>query len=195
MNIQEEIRALNLGSQVRQLRQRRDLTLQDVSDATGLSKPLLSQIENNIAAPPIATLLKISKALGVNIGHFFQDSPSTSRIVVVRQEERHRAMSRIFEEADKVGYRYESLAYPMADKHMEPFIVEIEPNREDELQFYNHRGEEFLFVMEGEVEFRGANQVIVLYNGDSIYFHSSIPHSVRCVGERAAKALAVIYSY
>ena len=71
MDIQEEVKALDIGSQVRELRQRKGLTLQNVSDLTGLSKPLLSQIENNIASPPIATLLKISKALGVNIGYFF----------------------------------------------------------------------------------------------------------------------------
>ena len=69
--VKEEVAALNLGNKIRNLRKQRALTLQEVSDLTGLSKPLLSQLENNIAAPPIATLIKISTALGVKISHFF----------------------------------------------------------------------------------------------------------------------------
>ena len=91
MDIHEEVKALNLGSQIRQIRNRKRLTLQNISDVTGLSKPFLSQIENNLTVPPIATLLKISKALGVSIGHFFQESPSPNRIVVVRYEDRQKA--------------------------------------------------------------------------------------------------------
>ena len=89
INVKDEVAALNIGSKVRQLRKQRGLTLQEVSDLTGLSKPLLSQIENNIAAPPIGTLIKISTALGVKISHFFQDQSMTNRIVLVRKDERY----------------------------------------------------------------------------------------------------------
>ncbi len=216
--IHEEVKALDIGSQVRQLRQRNGLTLQNVSDLTGLSKPLLSQIENNIAAPPIATLLKISKALGVNIGYFFQDAPSDHRIAVVRRDERKKAMRRSHQEADNVGYMYESLAYTMIhtytphcrlpgvgymyeslaytmiEKHMEPFLVEIEPRSEKDLIFYNHRGEEFLYVLEGEVEFRCTDRIISLGHGNSIYFDSSLPHALRALNRKSGKALAVVFS-
>ena len=193
IEVQEEVKALNLGNQIRQLRLGKGLTLQDLSNLTGLSKPLLSQLENNIAAPPIATLLKIAKSLGVTLGYFFQECPSPDRIVVVRQEERHRAMGRIHEEAAIVGYRFECLAYPMVDKHMEPFMVEIEAREEKDLIFYNHQGEEFLFVLEGCVEFRGADRSISLSPGDSLYFDSDIPHALRGVGGDKAVVLAVIY--
>ena len=83
-DVQDEVAALNIGFKVRTLRQKRGLTLKEVSELTGLSKPSLSQIENNISAPPIATLIKISSALGVKIGHFFQDTSLNCRIVVVR---------------------------------------------------------------------------------------------------------------
>ena len=191
--IHEEIRALNLGARVRQLRLRQGMTLQNLSDFTGLSKPLLSQIENNLAVPPIATLLKISKALGVSIGYFFQDAPSSTRIAVVRKEDRKRIPKRAHEEAPDVGYRYESLAHPMSDKTMEPFMVEIEPRQESELIFYTHSGEEFLFVLEGEIEFRGSDQVILLSRGDSLYFDSEIPHALRGLRNKKAVALAVVH--
>lgn len=192
--LQGEIRALDLGRKIRELRLRRGLTLKIMSERTGLSKPLLSQIENHVAAPPIATLLKISHALGVSIAHFFQEAAGPNRIAVVRQRDRRQSMLRIHEEASMVGYRYESLAYPRDDKHMEPFIVEIEPREEKDLLFYNHRGEEFLFVLEGRLEFRGADHIIALDPGDSLYFDGDISHALRGLEGERAVVLAVIYT-
>lgn len=194
MDIREEVKALNLGSQIRQIRMRKRLTLRNISDLTGLSKPFLSQIENNLTVPPIATLLKISKALGVNIGQFFQEAPSPDRIVLVRQGERKKSLHRAYENSDKTGYGYESLAHPMTDKYMEPFMVEIEPRDENNLLFYNHAGEEFLFGLEGKTEFRAADKVIVIDPGDSLYFHADIPHALRGLGGKKSRLLAVLYS-
>lgn len=193
-NIREEVKALNLGSQIRQIRYRKRLTLQNLSDLTGLSKPFLSQIENNLAVPPVATLLKISKALEVNIGSFFQEAPSPDRIVLVRRHERKKSMHRNPDNPAKVGYRYESLAYPMIDKHMEPFMVEIEPREESDLIFYNHSGEEFLYGVRGETEFRASDKVIVIGPGDCLYFHGDIPHALRALGKKKSVVLAVLYS-
>jgi transcriptional regulator with XRE-family HTH domain len=183
-----------LGGQIRQLRLQKSMTLQNVSDITGLSKPLLSQIENNVAAPPIATLLKISKAFNVSLGYFFQEPPAVDRIDVLRKEERFAVMRRVHEETASVGYHYEYLTHPMANKHMEPFMVEIEPRSEEDLLFYQHRGEEFLFVLEGELEFRGGEKTMRLNPGDSLYFDSSISHALRGLGGQKAKVLAVIYN-
>lgn len=192
--VKEEVAALNLGNKIRNLRKHRALTLQEVSDFTGLSKPLLSQIENNIAAPPIATLIKISTALGVKISHFFQDQEMDDRIVVVRKDERY-SVKRLFHHKDetRIGYRWESLAYPMVGKQMEPFVVEIEPRDERDLLFNDHSGEEFHFILDGIVEFRSAEQTHCLEKGDSIYFDSSIPHALRGIGG-AATSLIVIFS-
>ncbi len=189
----EEVRALNLGEKVRSLRRQRNLTLQQIADRTGLSKPLLSQIENYVAAPPIATLLKISKALGVNIGYFFQSESASDRIVIVPRDKRREVMRRVREDVSGAGYRYESLAYPRADKRMEPFLVEVEPRPQEDLVFYNHEGEEFLHVLEGRLEFRGGDKVIELGPGDSLYFDSETPHAVRGLGGETARILAVIY--
>ncbi len=193
-DLHDDVRALNIGKKIRSLRTRADMKLQQLSDLTGLSKPLLSQIENGVTAPPIATLLKISRALGVNIGHFFQDGPVHERIVVVRQEERREVTRRFQGDGAAVGYRYESLAYPWSDKHMEPFLVEIDARSETEMTFYNHLGEEFLFVLEGQVEFRGAGRVVTLDAGDSLYFDSEILHAVRSVGADKSKVIAVVFS-
>ncbi len=192
-HVKDEVAALNIGSQVRQLRNRRGLTLREVADMTGLSKPLLSRIENSITAPPVATLIKISMALGVKIGHFFQETSLDSRLVVVRKEDRY-ALKRLGhpDQYAGIGYSYESLAYPMVNKQMEPFIVEIDPCDENRMCFNNHHGEEFIFVLDGTLEFRNSSRTLVLNEGDSIYFDSGVPHGLRGLGG-PARVLVVVH--
>jgi len=192
-DIRKEVAALNIGRQIRQLRFQRGMTLKEVSEITGLSKPSLSQIENNDGAPPIATLIKIATALGVKIGHFFKEPEANRRLVVVRRDERHR-LNRLSHEDQyaAIGYWYESLAYPMVEKNMEPFIAEIAPRDEGDILFNQHRGEEFIFVMDGTLEFRSTEQTILLNQGDSLYFDAAISHGLRGIGG-IAKVLVVVY--
>ncbi len=188
--MKDALASLDLGNQVRNLRNKRDLTLQDLAGLTGLSKPNLSQIENNLVTPPIATLLKISSALGVAIGYFFQDSEQDSGIVVVRKKDRYGVAKG--PHISHIGYQYEPLAYPKIDKSMEPFIVHMEEREADDIKYNNHKGEEFLYVIEGTLEFRSGNSVITLEEGDSLYFDSVVPHGYRGIGG-PAKTLVVIY--
>jgi transcriptional regulator with XRE-family HTH domain len=189
-SIQDELASLDLGNQIRKLRKKRGLTLQELSGLTGLSKPNLSQIENSIVTPPVATLLKISSALGVQIGHFFQTTSLESNIVVVRREDRY-GIAR-GPHISHIGYQYEPLAYPKVEKNMEPFIVKMEEREPDDMTFNNHRGEEFLFVLDGKLEFICGETTITLKQGDSLYFDSGIPHGYRGIGGPAT-TLVVIY--
>ena len=188
--MKEELASLDIGSKIRNLRTKREMTLQDLATLTGLSKPNLSQIENNLVSPPIATLLKISSALGVEIGHFFQDSSHETDIVVVRKDQRHGIAKG--KHISHIGYQYHPLAYPKINKSMEPFVVHMEDREPDDITFNNHRGEEFLYVLEGTLEFHSGNKIITLEEGDSIYFDSVVPHGYRGVDE-TAKVLVVIH--
>ncbi|SDO64843.1 helix-turn-helix domain-containing protein [Desulforhopalus singaporensis] len=182
--------SLDLGSQVRKLRNKRGLTLQDLADLTGLSKPNLSQIENNLVTPPIATLLKISSALGVGIGFFFKESEPDRDIVVVRREDRTGIAKG--PHVSQIGYQYEPLAYPKVEKMMEPFIVHMEERAAEDIVYNNHRGEEFLYVLNGTLEFHRGETTVTLNQGDSLYFDSSLPHGYRGVGGTVI-TLVVIY--
>lgn len=193
-DVQEEVKELNLGEKIKTLRQRRGMSLQQMADQSSLSKPLLSQIESEVVAPPVATLLKISKALNVNIGYFFQAEESGKRAVIVRKNERKQVFRRIHEDASKVGYYYEALAYPKVDKHMEPFQVQFEVKKKEDLLFFTHKGEEFVFVLEGQLEFNYENETFLLEAGDSLYFDSSLPHAFRAMGRKNALAIDVIYA-
>jgi transcriptional regulator with XRE-family HTH domain len=89
-DIREEVKGLLIGLKIRRLRQERRMTLQNLAEATGLSKPLLSQIENEQVIPPLATLLRISKALKVGLQTFFQEQDGAEKCVLVRAGESRR---------------------------------------------------------------------------------------------------------
>ena len=191
-DIKHEVKKLHIGRKIRELRKKAGFVLQDLSDRTGLSKPLLSQIEKEVVSPPIATLLKISKAFNVNIGFFFQDNCPEEKVVLVKRDESKVMDSRYFGKEES-GYYYEALAYRKSKKYMEPFLVEFKRKKAEKLSYLSHDGEEFIYLLEGVLEFRTENQQYILYPGDSLYFESSIPHAYRALERKNARALTVVY--
>lgn len=190
--IQLAVKALKIGGKVRELRQNYKFTLQDLAAKTGFSKPFLSQIENDHVVPPISTLLKLARALNVGLAHFFQDETSDEKVSITRASERVRVERRPHHSKGEVDYIYESLEMKKSNKHMEPFFVEFRPQSPEEMSFVSHEGEEFLYILEGRVEFRTVERIEVLAAGDSIYFDSDLSHGFRCVSEQPATAVAVV---
>lgn len=191
--IQLAVKALKIGGKIRELRQQYKYTLQDLAAKTGFSKPFLSQIENDHVVPPISTLLKLARALNVGLAYFFQDQTSEEKISITRPGERVRVERRPHHAKGEVDYIYESLETRKANKHMEPFLVEFRPMPAEQMAFVSHEGEEFLYLLEGRVEFRSVDRIEVLEAGDSIYFDSDVSHGFRCLGEVPAKAVAVVW--
>lgn len=193
-DIQLAVKALQIGHKVRELRQKHRYTLQDLAHKTGLSKPFLSQIENNHVVPPIATLLKLARALNVGLAHFFQDQEENEKVSITRPDDRMRMDRRPHQDKEQVNYIYESLERRKSSKRMEPFLVEFPVQEVERMEFQSHTGEEFLYLLEGKVEFRTGDRVEILEAGDSIYFDSDISHSFRCLSDQPAKAVAVLFS-
>jgi transcriptional regulator with XRE-family HTH domain len=194
MNVDLEFRRLKLGEKVKDLRLQKRYTLRQVSGKTGLSIGLLSQVENNAVSPPVATLLRIARALEVSIGYFFREEESKERAVVVRKDERRKVFRRMPARHGESGYTYEALAYTKNSKHMEPFLVEFEAKKKDEVAFLNHRGEEFLFLFRGRLAFHYNQDEIVLQAGDSLYFEADVPHAFRALRGKKAQGIVVVYS-
>jgi len=188
-----DVKELNLGLKIRRLRQELRLTLQDLSDLSGLSKPLLSQIENDQVIPPIATLLKIAKGLKVGIHYFFEEEEDRRKVVLMRNDQLKFSRRRSGNDSPQ-SYLYHSLAPGMRHKSMEPFLVAFETGEWDDSQLYSHEGEEFIYLLEGELEFHYGSDVMVLQPGDSIYYNSAEPHGYISRGEKSATAVAVLFS-
>jgi transcriptional regulator with XRE-family HTH domain len=179
----------SVGGRIAGLRAERGMTLERLAQLTGFTKGYLSKIENGRKVPPIATLSRIARALHTEIGGFFADArrPVAREVTVVRAGERQA----VVRGGSAFGYDYVGLALKRVHKRMDPFIFTFPPDI-DKHVFFEHRGEEFLFVLSGTVEFQVGDERFTLRKGDSIYFDSSVPHRGRSVG-REAKALVVIH--
>ena len=192
--VKSVLKDLGIGKKIKELRQKKNITIQEVSDKTGLSKGLISQVENDQVSPPISTLLKIASALKTDIAHFFQDSGSTPKITVVRKDERIKSGRRGIKGIE-LGYTYESLAHTKTNKHMEPFLVTFDPKERDKIVMFSHNGEEFLYLLKGKLEFvTDEGNDIILEEGDSIYFESDISHGFRAIDCESALALVVVFN-
>jgi transcriptional regulator with XRE-family HTH domain len=182
----EEI--LNLGKALRQKRKEKNLTLRQVSKEAGISAGLLSLIENGITNPSIGTLLKIAEVIDTPIASFFSNSDSSQEIYVLRKNQR-----KSFRTKNSAHYSFEYLAHDRNSNSLQPFLVTFDTqdgNKKPKL--YRHKGEEFLYVIEGEVEFISEDKRILLKEGDSIRFLSDSLHIFRNSGEKKAKCITVV---
>ena len=176
---------------IQSLRRAKAVTLGQLAKMTGLTKGYLSQIENSTKTPPFSTLDKIAYALGVDITYFFvtgEDEQVDAKITVIKPDER----KRVAPGGLRRGYGYESLAYRRAGKNMEPYLITVDSRS---ISTFKHEGEEFLFILEGSLEFSFGGKKYILEPGYSVYFDSGIEHSGRVLGDEKVRMLCIIYNY
>jgi transcriptional regulator with XRE-family HTH domain len=188
-----ETKEIPVGEKIKTLREQKGLQLKDVADRTGFSAALISQMENHLVSPSLGTLIKLAKALDVRVGDFFGESHEDP-YTIVRKDEQKTVSRFASKEGVKYGYSYGSLGFDLKNRHMEPFIITLEPATIKTSKTSTHEGEEFIYVLEGEMEVILGNHRDILYPGDSIYYDSTIPHRVQCHQESNTKILAVLYT-
>ena len=193
MEEERDFEEVRVGERVKALREQKGLSLKELADLTGFSTALLSQMENHLVSPSLGTIIKLAKALGVRVGDFLGETEGEP-FTIVRKDERKKVSRFASKEGVKYGYSYEALGFEKKDRHMEPFIVTLEPATVKTSKTSVHDGEEFIFVLDGEMEVILGNHTDVLYPGDSIYYDSNIPHRVQCYQEKVTKILAVLYA-
>jgi transcriptional regulator with XRE-family HTH domain len=179
--------AVFVGSEIRSLRNARDITLQNLGAATGLSIGYLSQIERGISSPTIDALYEISRALGVTISWFFKPSDEASAIerdIVVRAGQRRqlRFSSGIVDE----------LLSPNLDRQIELLRCIFAPGATSGEVAYAHRGEETGIVISGRLELWVGDKHFVLEEGDSFAFESHLPHRYHNPGKTKAVVIWAI---
>ena len=160
----------------------------------GFTKGYLSKIENSKVIPPIGTLVKIAQVLDTDLADLFEAAPTQAAneaVSIVRSWERETAIRG----GSSFGYDYVALAHKRHHKQMEPFVM-VFPSRVDKDIRFEHKGEEFMFILAGKVEFEatieGRNKTWILSPGDSAYFDAEIPHRGRSLRGKS-RALVVIY--
>ena len=176
--------AKQIGHRIKDLRKEAGLTLKQLAEATELSAPLISKIENGLAMPSIPSLRVIADALKMNAGYFFRDEDERG-YVISRQGKR-----RIID--SKKNYSVEFVTEGMDNPFMEPAIVTLRGKEQDkEIELASHDGQEFMYVLEGRIELFIGKKRYVLKKGDAGYWNGSIPHMGVRLGKKPAKTLNV----
>lgn len=183
---------IRVAERLRKAREDQGLTLQDISQRTDIPIAELAKIEDGVFLPPLGTIIRLAKAINMKMGYFISGDEECA-YTIVRHHDR-KTVSRFGSEKGKqYGYEYESLAPYKKDRHMEPFLVTLEPADTAE-ERSTHDGQEFIFVLQGQMEVRLEDQIHVLGPGDAIYYDSTVPHLVKCHGREETKILAVLYT-
>lgn len=184
-----------VGEKIKSLRETREITTAELAERTGLTEEQINRIEGNIDLPSLAPLIKIARALGVRLGTFLDDQDETGAVVCRKQETTGTTISFSNNATDsRTHMHYHSLSKSKADRHMEPFIIDIEAVGETGYELSSHEGEEFVYVMEGAIEVCHGKNKYVIEAGDTIYYDSIVPHHLHGYNGQAAKILAVVYT-
>ena len=171
---------MDLGEKIKQMRNQLGLTQAELADRCELTKGYISQLENNLNSPSIATLTDILSALGSNLAEFFKED--TDEKVVFNKEE--------FIEKDADGVIWNWLI-PNAQKNMmEPVLVELAENTATPTDI-PHEGEEFGYVLEGKIAIELGKKHHLCKKGEAFYYPANKPHSIINKGKSKAKFLWV----
>jgi transcriptional regulator with XRE-family HTH domain len=178
-----------VGPKLRRLRLRKKLGLVQLGEHSGLSPALLSKIERGQLFPTLPTLLRIALVFGVGLDHFFKEDSDRPVHAVVRKGERIRL-------PDKAGrpspaYHFESLDYPVSERKLNGYYVEIEAEEEPS-EPHEHPGAEIIYLLRGELVVNLEGEDFTLGEGDSMYFDCSHPHSYRRNGSLHCAAVVVV---
>ena len=184
-----------VGSKIKGIRESKNLSIAEIAERSGLSEDQIVSIENDQNLPSLGPLIKIARALGVRLGTFMDDNDALGPVVTRaadREQDRSISFSNGMADARK-HMEYHPLAKQKAGRHMEPFVIDINPEETPEYQLSAHEGEEFIFVMSGEVEIVYGKDTYTLKEGDSIFYDSIVKHHVHGAPGKSAKILAVVY--
>ena len=184
-----------IGSKIKSIRETKNLSLEEIAESSGLSTEQIISIESDENLPSLGPLIKIARALGVRLGTFLDDSDALGP-VVCRAADRERDSSISFSNGAtdaRKHMEYHPLAQQKAGRHMEPFVIDINPEESPDFQLSAHEGEEFIYVMQGEVEIIYGKETYALKEGDSIFYDSIVKHHVHGAPGKSAKILAVVY--
>ncbi len=184
-----------LGIKVRQIRENHEMSVEELAAQTHCSSEIIGDIESGELIPSLTPLIKIARALGVRLGTFLDDHPQAGPVMVKSgKSEQVIHFSGKEDHPDVSALDFYPLASGKADRHMEPFIIDVHPPESEDYKLSSHEGEEFIYVMDGEIEILYGQDRYLVSTGDSIYYDSIVPHDLHAYGGNDAKILAVVYT-
>lgn len=171
---------MEIGKRLKELRIMNNLTQEELADRAELSKGFISQMENDLTSPSIATLTDILQCLGTNLKEFFNEDEDEQ--IVFKKEDF------FIKEYPELGYHIQWIV-PNAQKNMmEPILLELAENGETDLDL-PHEGEEFGYVLSGSIMVSIGKKRFRAKKGETFYFSPTKPHKIANAGKTKAKVL------
>lgn len=160
---------LNMGNKVKSLRKQKKLSILQLSEQANVSTGLISQIERGLVVPSVVSIWRIAQALDTNISYFFDDEKKKDRVIIRKDDHKKIIMNK--------GNGIYQLLSPDNDHHLIDFVkITLKGGELYEKESLTHEGEECGFVLSGTLTVQLNGEDYVLYEGDSIYFNSNLPH-------------------
>jgi len=182
MEIPEQL----IAKRIRELRESRRLTLEQVATRASMSKSFLSKVERCNVSISIAALSRLANAFNVSIGDFFDsDEPDSDVIFVPRGESRS-----VTGTHQDPSYDYDVLIPRRGMRIMQPTMISID-GRKARFELRQHPGEQFILMMAGEMDYVCGNREFTLRPGDCLYLNARVPHGPKVKRSRRARYMAV----
>lgn len=179
-----------IGREVRSYRRQQEITVAELSAATGLSIGMLSKIENGNTSPSLTTLQMLANALSVPLTAFFKGFEEHRQAVHTKagegvEQER---------EGTRANHQYNLLGHLGANASgviVEPYLITLS-DKADVFPTFQHGGIETIYMLEGEVDYRHGDRVYPLKPGDTLFFDADAPHGPEVLVKLPARYLAII---
>jgi transcriptional regulator with XRE-family HTH domain len=179
----------SVGAAIKEQRQRHGLTIAQVSEQASISRGMLSKIENGQTSAGMDTLARIARALGVSMSMLFSKYDVTTSSA---QHIKKGMGMEVVRRGTKNGHTYHLLAYDQGPvKLFEPFLITMNDDSE-RYPTFQHPGTEFLYMLEGKIEYRCGQETYLLEPGDSLTFQGEVPHGPEKLVKYPIKFLSFI---
>ncbi|WP_113922970.1 helix-turn-helix domain-containing protein [Cognataquiflexum aquatile] len=181
---------VQISQKIKSIRKDKNLTIQEIAERAGVTKGLISQIENSRTLPSLLVLMQIIKALEVDLNFFFNDLSLDGReapVLVLRKEEYSK-----FEKEPASGYQYERIFTRKIKSGAVDFVLlEIKPG--SVRNFVTTDAFEFKYILQGTVKYIFRDQTVELFEGDSMLFDGRLEHNPVNEGKETVRMLVVYF--
>ncbi|MDH5411725.1 MAG: XRE family transcriptional regulator [Alphaproteobacteria bacterium] len=177
-----------IGTQVREFRQKLDMTVVELAKVAGLSAGMLSKIEHGLTSPSLSTMQSLAKALHVPVTALFRRFEEERDASFVKAGEGLKIERR----GTRAGHQYQLLGHTVGKSiGMEPYLI-ILTDKSDVFPIFQHSGVEFLYMLEGEVSYRHGSKTYLMQPGDSLFFDADAPHGPEELHKLPIRFLSII---
>ena len=181
---------VQISNKIKSIRKEKNLTLQDIADRAGVTKGLISQIENSRTIPSLLVLIQIIKALEVDLDLFFNDLGAHANAVPILVQ--RKADYERFEKEPSSGYEYFRIfTKKVKQSTIDIVLLEIQPGSSRD--FVQTEAFEYKYIISGSVKYQFLDQEIELGAGDSMLFDGRLPHNPINEGTEVVKMLVVYF--